>query len=120
MVLEKAGDQLERSCINEEVLERVQEQKNVLHTIKRKANWIGHILRRNCVLKQIVERKVEGTIEVREDEGEDTSSCWMTSWKRDGTGSWRIALCRELALEEAMDLSENRLRNERKKERKKE
>jgi hypothetical protein len=34
---------------NEEVLLRVKEQRNILHEIsKRKANWIGHILRRNC------------------------------------------------------------------------
>jgi hypothetical protein len=33
---------------NKEVLHRVKEERNVLHTIKRrKANWIGHILRRN-------------------------------------------------------------------------
>ena len=31
---------------NEEVLLRVNEQRNILHEIrKRKANWIGHILR---------------------------------------------------------------------------
>ena len=35
---------------NEEVLLRVNEQRNILHEIrKRKANWIGHILRRNCL-----------------------------------------------------------------------
>jgi hypothetical protein len=29
---------------NEEVLYRVKEKRNILHTIKmRKANWIGHI-----------------------------------------------------------------------------
>jgi hypothetical protein len=37
---------------NEEVLLRVNEQRNILHVIrKRKANWIGHILRRNYLLK---------------------------------------------------------------------
>jgi len=37
---------------NEEVLLRVNKQRNILHKIrKRKANWIGHILRRNCLLK---------------------------------------------------------------------
>jgi hypothetical protein len=37
---------------NEEVLHRVKEERNILHTIKRrKANWIGHSLRRNCLLK---------------------------------------------------------------------
>ena len=37
---------------NEEVLLIVNEQRNIIHEIrKRKANWIGHILRRNCLLK---------------------------------------------------------------------
>ena len=41
---------------NEEVLLRVNEQRNILQEIrKRKANWIGHILRRNCLLKQVIE-----------------------------------------------------------------
>ena len=30
----------------------------------RKANWIGHILRRNCLLKQVTEGKVKGEMEV--------------------------------------------------------
>jgi hypothetical protein len=46
---------------NEEVLLRVKEQRNILHEIsKRKANWIGHILRRNCRLQRVVERKIKG------------------------------------------------------------
>jgi hypothetical protein len=36
--------------------------------IKRKANWIGHILRRNCLLRQVIEGKINGGIEVTEDE----------------------------------------------------
>jgi hypothetical protein len=32
--------------------------------IKRKANWIGHILRRNCLLRQLTEGKIKGVIEV--------------------------------------------------------
>jgi hypothetical protein len=48
---------------NEEVLHRVKEERNILHTIKRrKANWIGHILRRNCLLKHVIEGKLEGRI----------------------------------------------------------
>jgi hypothetical protein len=31
---------------------------------KRKANWIGHILRRNCLLQQDIEGKIKGEIEV--------------------------------------------------------
>jgi hypothetical protein len=50
---------------NMEVLFRVKEQKNILHEIsKRKANWIGHILRRNCLLQQVIEGKIKGGIEV--------------------------------------------------------
>jgi len=38
---------------------------NILHEMrKRKANWIGHILSRNCLLKQIIEGKVKGEMEV--------------------------------------------------------
>jgi len=38
---------------------------NILHEIiKRKAKWIGHNLRRNCLLKQIIEGKIKGQIEV--------------------------------------------------------
>ena len=48
-----------------EVLLRVNEQRNILHEIrKRKANWIGHILRGNCLLKQVIEGKIKGQIEV--------------------------------------------------------
>jgi hypothetical protein len=37
----------------------------ILHEIrKRKANWIGHILCRNCLLKQVTEEKIKGEIEV--------------------------------------------------------
>jgi hypothetical protein len=52
---------------NEEVLLRVKEQRNILHEIsKRKANWSGHILRRNCLLQQVIEGKIKGWIEVTE------------------------------------------------------
>jgi hypothetical protein len=50
---------------NEEVLLRVKEQRNILHEInKRKANWIGHILCRNCLLRQVIEGKIKAEIEV--------------------------------------------------------
>jgi hypothetical protein len=53
-------------CVrNEEVLDRVKEERNIVHTTKtRKANWIGQILRRNCLLKQVIEEKLEGRIEI--------------------------------------------------------
>jgi len=37
----------------------------ILHEIsKLKANWIGHILRRNCLLQRVIEGKIKGKIEV--------------------------------------------------------
>ena len=46
------------------------EQRNILHEIrKRKANWIGHILRRNCLLQQVIEGKIKGQIEVTRSRG---------------------------------------------------
>ena len=51
--------------VRNEVLLRVNEQRNILHEIrKRKANWIGYILRRNCLLKQVIEGKIKGEMEV--------------------------------------------------------
>ena len=50
---------------NEEVLLRVNDQRNIVHEIrKRKANWIGHILRRNCLLKRAIEGKIKREMEV--------------------------------------------------------
>jgi len=50
---------------NEEAVIRVKEQRNILHEIhKRKANWIGHILRRNCLLQLVTEGKIQRGIEV--------------------------------------------------------
>jgi hypothetical protein len=40
-------------------------ETNILHTIKRrKANLIGHLLCRNCVIKHITEGKIGGGIEM--------------------------------------------------------
>jgi len=50
---------------NEELLLRVKEQRNILHEIrKQKANCIGHILLRNCLLRWVIEGKIKGGIEV--------------------------------------------------------
>jgi hypothetical protein len=48
-----------------EVLLKVKEQRNILHEISiRRANWIGHILHRHCLLRQVIEGKIKGGIEV--------------------------------------------------------
>jgi hypothetical protein len=60
------------------VLHRVKEERNILHTIRRNmANWIGHILRRNCLLRSQGQEGEEG----------DISSCWMNLSKQENTGS---------------------------------
>jgi len=42
-------------------------ERNVLLTVQmRKANWIGHILSRNCLIKHVIEGKIEGRMEVTE------------------------------------------------------
>jgi hypothetical protein len=55
---------------NDEVLPGVEEEKNILRTIKiQKAKWIGHTLRRNCLLKYTNEGKIEERKEVTERRG---------------------------------------------------
>jgi hypothetical protein len=53
-------------CVRyEEVLQKVKEKRNTLHTIEtRNANWVGHNWRRNCLLQHVIEGKVEEKIEV--------------------------------------------------------
>jgi hypothetical protein len=49
--------------VRHEVLHKVKEELNILRTIdSRKANWIGHILRRNCLMKHVIEGKIERRI----------------------------------------------------------
>jgi hypothetical protein len=51
-------------CARNEVLHRAKEGGSSLHTIKRrKANFIGHILRRNCLLKHVTEGKIQGRVD---------------------------------------------------------
>jgi hypothetical protein len=50
---------------NVEVLLRFKEQRNILHEIRRrKANWIGYMLHRNCLLQRVIEGKMQEGIEV--------------------------------------------------------
>ena len=44
---------------NEQVLERIEEKRALLNNIlRRKANWIGHILRRNYLLHDAIEEQM--------------------------------------------------------------
>jgi hypothetical protein len=84
-------NQLKTVLVRNEVLQRMKEERNILRTIKRrKGNWIGHILRRNCHLKHTVEGNTE-----RRDRSdgkkkeEDVSNYRMTLGKRQDTGNLR-------------------------------
>jgi hypothetical protein len=57
-------------CVRNEARQRVREGRNILHTIQRKeANWIGHILCRNCLLERVIEGKIEGRTEMKGSRG---------------------------------------------------
>jgi hypothetical protein len=64
VVLGTDGDQLDRSCENEEVFKSRSRGISYKKMSKRKANWIGHILRRNCLLQQVIEGNIKGGLEV--------------------------------------------------------
>jgi len=73
--------------VKNEVLSTVKEaeKKKILQTIKRKkANYTGYILHRNCFLKYVTEGK-KG-YKGREDEKEEVSRYWATLNKREDTG----------------------------------
>jgi len=45
---------------NEEVSSLVQKQRSLVHVIKQcQANWIGHVLKDDCLLKAVLEGKME-------------------------------------------------------------
>jgi hypothetical protein len=55
---------------------------------KKKANWIGHILRRNCLLKHVIERKLQGRIEMTGRRGRRRKQL-LNNLKKT-RGSWRF------------------------------
>ena len=88
---------------NEEVLLRVNEQRNILHEIrKRKANCIGHILHRNCLVQWVIEGKIKGGIEGTGRRGRRRRKLLDDLKERRGYFHLKE---KELALEEALDLS---------------
>ena len=83
---------------NEEVLLRVNEQRNILREIrKRKANWIGHILRRNCLLKKVIEGKIQGEMEMTRRRGRRRKK--LLDDLKDGRGYFHL---KEEALDRTM------------------
>ena len=54
---------------NEKVLHRVKKEEYHTYSKRRKVNCIGHILRRNCLLKHVIKGKIERGIEVKGRQG---------------------------------------------------
>jgi len=72
------------SRVRNEVLHTINEERNILRTIKKgKANCVGHILRVNCRKKQAIERQIGG----RRVEEEDVCSYWISLKKRKDVGN---------------------------------
>jgi hypothetical protein len=85
---------------NEEVLHKVKEERNILHTIKSmKFNCIGHILRRICFLKLVIFGKIKGRVEVTgrggrrgkqlSDAVKETIECWNSKEEAPDCTLWR-------------------------------
>jgi len=56
--------------VRNDVLQRFKKEMNILQTIRRRnANWIVHTFGTNCILKQVIEGKTEGRIQVTERRG---------------------------------------------------
>jgi hypothetical protein len=94
--------------LDKEVRKTVKEKRNILHTVKSsKANCTGDILRRNSLLKHIIQGQRKKDM-WRENKKEDVSS-YCTLRKLEDTENWKrknyIALRGEITVDEAMDMS---------------
>ena len=70
MVLETVRDQMDRSCEKLRGATNSRGREEYPTNIKMKAGtWIGNILRRNCLLKHVIEKN-----KGRKDAGEDVGS----------------------------------------------
>jgi hypothetical protein len=92
---------------SDEVLYGAEGERYILHTRKRgTANFTGHTLRRNCLLKCVTEGKIERTGR----RGRKRKQVFHDPTEKSReTGNWKrkhlIALSGDLVLEEAMELS---------------
>jgi hypothetical protein len=84
------------------VLGSIVNKWNIVYPIKRRrAKWIGHILRRNCLLKHVIEGNLEGRREMTGRRGRRRKQ--LLDDLKENRRYWKFK--EELALEEATDLS---------------
>ena len=83
---------------NEQVLDRrpIGEKRTLINNIlRRKVNWIGHILRRNCLLHDVIEgqmTKVKGVRRRRTqflDDLRNRRSYWELNEKAEDRNRWK-------------------------------
>jgi hypothetical protein len=90
---------MEKIILADRVLCKVKKERNITLTIKRrKDNWIGHTLLKNCLLKHVTERNIQGTgrrgrrhKQILDDIKEMRRHCNLKEEALDRTG-WRIFL----------------------------
>ena len=70
--------------VKKAVVDKVKEESNILKTVKRRqVNWVGDIFHRNCLIKHVIDGKIEGTRR----RGRSYKHKLMSSRKRDNTGN---------------------------------
>jgi len=91
--------------VRKEVLQRVKEERNIIRTTKTsKANWIGDILCRSCLLRYVTERKTEGRIEMTGSRRKRRKK--LQNDPKEKRGYWKLNV-------EALDCTAWRTRSER-------
>ena len=81
-------DQLDRSCEKRGNMKQSQGE-SIVYTIKsRKAIWIRHVLRRNCLVKHIIKGKIEGRLEVKGRKGRRRKQ--LLDYINETRGYWKL------------------------------
>jgi len=74
--------------VSNEVFQRDKEERNTLQIKRRKANWIGHIFRRDYLLKHVIEGKIQGRIELTEIRGRRRKQ--LMDYLKVKSGYWKL------------------------------
>jgi len=85
---------------NKEVIHSVNEERQTYLTSnkQRKVNWTVHTLNRNCFLKHVIERKIEGRIEGTRREGRRLKQLLVDL--KETSGYWKL---KDEALDRTME-----------------